>query len=238
MLRGEEAKPEGELSPAGRWYRRHAVDPEFRAAYNAKKRVERAGLTPEEKRRRIAAQLRTPEQRARHSQWQSRKAKRRREWIDSLKQGRPCLDCGKQFPPYVMDFDHRPGTNKAHAVMSCISMLATRARPEVVLDEIAKCDLVCSNCHRERTQQRSPGRMTRKTQQIIRERKAVPCADCCERYAYYMMDFDHRDREDKACVVSRLASRGSMQAVLDEIAKCDVICSNCHRERTHRRRKL
>lgn len=66
--------------------------------------------------------------------------------------------------------------------------------------------------------------------EIIREAKAVPCADCGQRYPYYVMDFDHR--EDKVIIVSKLPERGSVAKLLAEIAKCDVVCANCHRERT------
>ncbi len=62
---------------------------------------------------------------------------------------RPCADCGIQYPFYVMDFDHREGVTKEFALNS-----VTRLTREAILREIAKCDVVCSNCHRERTHQR------------------------------------------------------------------------------------
>jgi hypothetical protein len=57
----------------------------------------------------------------------------------------PCVDCGRTYPPYVMDFDHVVG-GKVSGVgsMRCHSM----AR---LIAEIAKCEVVCANCHRERT---------------------------------------------------------------------------------------
>jgi hypothetical protein len=45
---------------------------------------------------------------------------KKRDWLDSLKV-EPCADCGRSFPPYVMQFDH------------------------------VRCDLVCANCHAIRT---------------------------------------------------------------------------------------
>lgn len=47
-----------------------------------------------------------------------------------------------------MDFDHRPGTIK----VADVSVLARSSTKERTLDEIAKCDLVCANCHRIRTE--------------------------------------------------------------------------------------
>ena len=61
------------------------------------------------------------------------------------------------------------------------------------------------------------------------------CADCGKKYAYYVMDFDHRDPEVKTLGVSALLKESSRAMVMDEIKKCDVVCANCHRERTHQR---
>lgn len=71
--------------------------------------------------------------------------------------------------------------------------------------------------------------------QIARERKAQPCADCGLAFPYYVMDFDHRKGEEKLAHVAQLASSLSFRRLLDEIEKCDVVCANCHRIRTHER---
>ncbi|MCI0458677.1 MAG: hypothetical protein L0Z62_17085 [Gemmataceae bacterium] len=73
----------------------------------------------------------------------------------------------------------------------------------------------------------------------IRQAKDVPCADCGRRFPYYIMDFDHRPGEIKLFNVSVAAGqpRLSWKKPEGEIAKCDVVCSHCHRERTHQRRK-
>ena len=68
--------------------------------------------------------------------------------LAELKSG-PCADCGQTFPPYVMDFDHKDWTDK-EAEVAAIKF----GRWELVLAEVAKCDLVCSNCHRIRTHHR------------------------------------------------------------------------------------
>ena len=69
--------------------------------------------------------------------------------------------------------------------------------------------------------------------QAIRMAKDVPCADCGERYGPWMMDFDHV-RGTKRFDVGRANSK-SMAAILAEIAKCEVVCANCHRQRTYNR---
>lgn len=73
----------------------------------------------------------------------------------------------------------------------------------------------------------------------IRETKNVPCADCGQSYPYYVMDFDHRPDENKKFELGRIVHRSSTRKqVAEEIAKCDVVCSNCHRERTFKRSQI
>ena len=67
-------------------------------------------------------------------------------------------------------------------------------------------------------------------QALIRKAKDVPCADCGVQYPYYVMQFDHRNPELKEFNISRTLY--AEQRVLTEIAKCDVVCANCHAERT------
>lgn len=72
----------------------------------------------------------------------------RRAVIDKLK-ARPCADCGKTFPPYVMEFDHIPERGKKF--MNISDMLPKGMSMRRILEEADKCDLVCANCHRIRT---------------------------------------------------------------------------------------
>lgn len=68
------------------------------------------------------------------------------DYVHAAKAG-PCLDCGVEYPPYVMDFDHVRGVK-----MAAIGDLVRRGFGiKTIADEIVKCELVCANCHRERT---------------------------------------------------------------------------------------
>lgn len=73
-----------------------------------------------------------------------------RDWVWRLK-SEPCMDCGGRFHPVSMQFDHRPGEKKSHNIGNMVARRTTRARIEA---EIAKCDLVCANCHAVRTWER------------------------------------------------------------------------------------
>jgi len=74
------------------------------------------------------------------------------EFMRSLKT-EPCTDCGVTYPPYVMDFDHVRGDK-----LFTIGMSTQTKSKQQILDEAAKCDVVCANCHRKRTYERAnPG---------------------------------------------------------------------------------
>lgn len=60
----------------------------------------------------------------------------------------PCADCSGRFPPECMDFDHVIG-DKRYGV-GAVAHVSRR----VILEEAAKCDIICANCHRIRTRQR------------------------------------------------------------------------------------
>lgn len=64
---------------------------------------------------------------------------------------KPCTDCGKSYPPWVMDFDHVRG-KKTQNIATMLSACAPMPR---ILKEISKCELVCANCHRQRTHDRT-----------------------------------------------------------------------------------
>lgn len=71
--------------------------------------------------------------------------------IRALKEDTPCMDCGNNYPFECMDFDHRDPDTKHNNVGTMVTHGHNR---EKVMAEIAKCDIVCSNCHRTRTRKR------------------------------------------------------------------------------------
>lgn len=66
------------------------------------------------------------------------------------------------------------------------------------------------------------------------ELKSKPCTDCGTSYPYYVMQWDHIG-DDKVDDVSTLMLNRGWQTVLDEVAKCELVCANCHMIRTHDR---
>ena len=72
-----------------------------------------------------------------------------RIYIDELRQ-EPCTDCKQCFPIDCMEFDHVPERGKKLFAISEAAGGQTFSEKKFT-EELAKCDLVCANCHRIRT---------------------------------------------------------------------------------------
>lgn len=72
--------------------------------------------------------------------------------------------------------------------------------------------------------------------QRVREiKEASACVDCDVLYPFYVMQFDHTG-DDKVLHISRLVNMSSSWTKIEtEIAKCDLVCANCHAVRTWER---
>lgn len=73
----------------------------------------------------------------------------RKQWLQEYKLEKGCTDCGYNKHSAALDFDHLPGTVKKEAIRSGASFGWV-----ALLEEIMKCEVVCSNCHRIRTYER------------------------------------------------------------------------------------
>lgn len=152
----------------------------------------------------------------------------------------PCADCGDRDLA-VLEFDHVAGKRRH------VSWLVHKGAPPARLhEEIARCEVVCANCHRMRTAARAgwrrlapegdeqewrSARVERNVRFAYRVLEASGCADCGER-RLTVLDFDHVDGKESD--VLRLAWNEAGLARLEaEIARCEVRCANCHRRRTH-----
>ena len=62
------------------------------------------------------------------------------------------------------------------------------------------------------------------------------CVDCGYNGHHIALDFDHLPRYDKVKDIARMcANNSSLDKILEEISKCEVVCAGCHRIRTWER---
>ncbi len=68
------------------------------------------------------------------------------EWFFELKSSLKCVECGENHPACIQ-FHHSDPLNKEGEVADLVNAGYSK---EVVLKEIAKCEVLCSNCHLKR----------------------------------------------------------------------------------------
>lgn len=72
------------------------------------------------------------------------------DYILSYLKSKECIDCGYSKSIIPLEFDHVRGTK-----IKEVSVMISDGYPiKIILEEIEKCDIVCSNCHRIRTETR------------------------------------------------------------------------------------
>lgn len=135
---------------------------------------------------------------------------------------RTCSTCGTSFPDSEF-YSRGPGKGLRSDCKSCFKKLM---RPR----------------SKKHYRNNKPYYMARnkvaiaRTKKAYRESKNNPCVDCGSSYPYYVMQFDHV-RGTKEDNVSNMLQYG-LKKVKEETRKCDLVCANCHAERTHQRRLL
>ncbi len=66
--------------------------------------------------------------------------------------------------------------------------------------------------------------------EFVRQQKVGLCCKRCGNDDVRVLDFHHRDKNDKEAGIAYIRTKGwCNKRILQEIAKCEVLCSNCHR---------
>lgn len=207
--------------------------------------------------RRNKARWADPEYRAKSLEWQQarrervgathdlRRARRRLQAIVDSWKHQGCVDCGYS-DIRAIDPDHLDGNLKAGHLSRLIQLCASAAR---IGAELAKCVSRCARCHRRVTQRQRPcswrvadrlppSWRRRLDRQDVNDliKLSYGCADCGWSEWARGLDWDHVRGSKVAGVATLIANGRSWAEVLAEMSKCEVVCANCHRLRTDRRR--
>lgn len=83
----------------------------------------------------------------------SKKREEIRQLLGKIKESHGCLDCNIKYPYYMLQFDHVHGEK-----IDQLSNMIKYYPMEDIFDEIEKCEIVCANCHAERTYRRQNGK--------------------------------------------------------------------------------
>ena len=170
-------------------------------------------------------------------------------WINWKKQ-QTCIDCG--LTDYrVIEADHVRGT-KVYNVGEC-KWWAWNGGVDAMKEEVKKCESRCSFCHNVKTKERADlkrkleGKKQNSTETREKRRHEInrlklnigECKICHRKVTVQTcngFDYDHRDEETKIIRISQIVYKKKEEYekhFKEEIPKCDLLCRNCHRIKTH-----
>lgn len=92
------------------------------------------------------------------------------------------------------------------------------------------------NGQREKTFIRSSRNRDKNMKIFHKYKEDQGCMDCGIKYPHFVLEFDHKPEFEKIDVVYRVLIKNGVDAAWKEIAKCDVVCANCHKIRTYERK--
>lgn len=152
-----------------------------------------------------------------------------------------CVDCGYD-DIRAIDPDHIDANTKSGHLSRLVQLCAAAQR---IRDELAQCEPRCARCHRLRTQLQRPcknrtaDRIPPSWQRRIQMQDVNDviklhhgCVDCGWAGWARGLDWDHVLGQKIATIAIMIGRLEPWDRVLAEMAKCEVVCANCHRIRT------
>ncbi len=112
-------------------------------------------------------------------------------------------------------------------VCNKLRMRRVNSTPEAKAKNVVKAR-AWVDAHREHYREYCRARRQR-TREWILEYKKRGCSTCGESYPE-CLDFHHRDPKQKEFNIGLMASVISLDRIIKEVEKCDLVCANCHRK--------
>jgi len=109
-------------------------------------------------------------------------------------------------------------------------------------DGLAHCCTPCQKVYAKQHYEANKSQYFQRNQRTRKRAKAklmeqkadTPCTDCGQKFHPYIMEFDHLDPSTKISAIGRM-NAASGRTFTEELAKCELVCANCHKLRTFRR---
>lgn len=128
---------------------------------------------------------------------------------------------------FCLEFHHRDKTTKEYLIPD---MIRLKVKPEKLIEEINKCDCLCSNCHRKHHHKNFSSKFW-KIKYVQNIKNNSSCIKCSESH-WSCLDFHHKNSENKVLNIGAMLrdKKYTIEDIQAEIDKCEIICSNCHRK--------
>ena len=162
--------------------------------------------------------------------YQKKQRKQVKARLVALLGGR-CQVCGYEGSMAALEFHHLDASGKEFAISKYGVSLKR------LLAEAQKCELLCSNCHRERHAAAdalldihlvSEYRRSLKMRAV--QHMGSVCFACGRLGPRAIFDFHHWDAATKSFGIGQDGIPRRWDKVAAELQKCVMLCANCHRE--------
>ena len=169
------------------------------------------------------------------------KAGKCRAYFQKWKEKHACQNCGLR-DPRLIEADHQQEFEKVHAC-SDYCFWSNHGGVEALKAELLKCKPLCRFCHRlksqaERTQQKQPSIIAKREIITTEKLKRGSCLTCKRKVTLNNacgFDFDHRNPETKRMQVSNMVLKNwdyFNAHAKEEMSKCSMLCTSCHKIKT------
>lgn len=164
--------------------------------------------------------------------YRSQKRRRRELKMEIVEaRGGRCEDCGYGGTAAALDLHHRDTATKD------FSLGRFNGSRQRTLAEAEKCSLLCASCHRLRHAAEDVYAKGGPVVEFRRRMKARAveymggrCSGCERGGLQAIFEFHHRDPTDKEFGITQDGIPRRWEKVVAELAKCVMLCANCHRE--------
>lgn len=158
-----------------------------------------------------------------------RRLKRPRRKVARPSKTKICESCGESFPAKVIIHGRTRSLYRRRFCLSCSPFGAhNTSKAPVAILEIAQLEE-----HRRRKRNaktyRSQKRRRRRRKAELVAQAGGSCIACGYSVCLAALEFHHRDASTKEFGVGNFG--GSVERLLAEVAKCDLLCASCHRLR-------
>lgn len=139
-----------------------------------------------------------------------------------------CTMCRKNLPVFEFDIKKKSKKKREEHCRNCrrtYKIPGNRRRPGIYMDTRE-----AHETRKKRGKRRHQHHVEKLRKVVLQHLAENPCVDCGEDDPI-VLTFDHV-RGVKMCGISQIVHMGlEMEALLKEMAKCEVRCSNCHRRK-------
>lgn len=149
--------------------------------------------------------------------------KRKRTMVEE--HGGKCIKCGYAENYAALTFHHRDPNTKEDLITEIYHNV------EKLRVEAAKCDLLCSNCHREVHGVGSLYREKKLKLRFVVEAGAK--CKCGYDKNIAALTFHHTDPTNKTMAMQKAFKTHNLKTIRKELKKCELLCANCHAEVHH-----